>query len=249
MPSEPKEKNPIPEERSEEHEKSAPMPQVTFADWMVVNNPGRVKLNLKTGYFVSDFEAGRNAFWTQFGSPVHLESNLNFPATESAGEHEEHEKTREFVAEKLEYLAKKQDIIETKEEIIKALKNQIADLERRVQTTTENLVKTQDLEAATNRVCEEVKRQSEKTCRRMSEELANLREYLSKFAPHRRFFKVTFGFLCFFSAAVFINSVFGIRIIEPFWGAIGIALTAAMLVVIYFGMKDTRESLDRTGKF
>jgi len=34
------------------------------------------------------------------------------------------------------------------------------------------------------------------------------------------------------------NSLLRVTIVEPFWNAVGIVLSAAMLVVIYFGMKD-----------
>jgi hypothetical protein len=162
--------------------------------------------------------------------------------TEGAGEDTEHAKTRGLIVERLADVAKKQDVIDAKDETIKILKDQLRDLEERLGAITEKLVKAEQLEAATSRMCEEVKLRSAETCMQMSEQLTDLRKYLSKFAPHRRFFKVTFGFLLFFSVAVFVNSVFGVRIIEPFWGAIGIPLTAAMLVVIYFGMTDAEES-------
>jgi len=245
MASEPKEKTPIPGETAEKQKKSVPTAPNPIADWIT----NRVQVGAKgTTFVLGDWDPeGFNSIWGHHVQAVYLKST-HFSAIEGMVEHEEHEKTREFVAEKLADLAKKQDIIETKEEIITALKNQIADLEERLEATAAKLVKTEELEAATSRVCEEVKLRSEETCRQMSEQLADLRRYLSKFVPHKRFFKVTFGFLCFFSVAVFVDKVFGVRIIEPFWGAIGIALTAAMLVVIYFGMKDAQESVDRAEK-
>jgi hypothetical protein len=82
----------------------------------------------------------------------------------------------------------------------------------------------------------------------MNEQLADLRKYLSRFTPHRRFFKVTFGFLCFFSVTMLANSVFGVKIIEPFWGAIGLGVTAAMLIVIFFGMRDVQQQSHHSEK-
>jgi hypothetical protein len=173
---------------------------------------------------------------------------VDFRPSEVSGEHQEHQKTRELIGEKLADLAKKQDIIQAKEEIIGSLENQIRDLQRCLEERTAELAKTQELEACSARLCQEVRSQSEETRRCMGTELSDLRIYLSKFAPHKRFFRVTFGFLFFFSVAMFVNSVFGVRIIEPFWGATGIGVTAAMLVVIYFGMNDTEDSDSHAGK-
>jgi hypothetical protein len=171
-----------------------------------------------------------------------------FAGAEVSEEHGEHEKTRELIAEKLEDLAKKQDVIEAKAEIIKALENEIANLRERLNGAMADLVRSKELEACASRLCAEVKTQSEETRKCMSAELADLRTYLSKFAPHRRFFKVTFGFLAFFSVAMLINIIFKVKIIEPFWDVIGMGLTIAMLIVIYFGMKDTEQMSGRMGK-
>lgn len=49
---------------------------------------------------------------------------------------------------------------------------------------------------------------------------------------------MTFGFFSFFVLTMLANSLLRVTIVEPFWNAVGIVLSAAMLVVIYFGMKD-----------
>jgi len=161
--------------------------------------------------------------------------------TFEVGAHGEHEKTRELIIEKLTSLAQKKDVVHAKEEIIQSLTEQIRDLRERLQTATAELAKSRELEAATTRLCEKVRCESELTRERMSGDLAELRQYLSKFAPHRRFFKVTFGFFFFFAASLLLATCLGIDIVEPFWASVGVGVTLAILVVVYFGMKDTEK--------
>jgi hypothetical protein len=242
MASEPEDKTSIPDETLEEQEKSVS----TKSDPPTFRLRARIRAERKSTQ-VGHILPGD---WGQMNYVAHawepfLQGNVftikSTQVTEVAAQVEEHKKTREFISEKLSDLANKQDIIETKEEIIKTLKSQIADLNTRLEATTKDLAKTQELEAAASRVCEEVRWQSEESRRQLSEHLTDLRKYLSKFAPHRRFFRVTFGFFFFFCITMLVHSFFAITIIEPFWDAIGMGLTMAMLIVIYFGMRDAQD--------
>jgi len=167
---------------------------------------------------------------------------------ESVDVHEEHKKTRELISEKLADLAQKKDVIDAKEEIIEALKDRINELGERLIEANAEIAKTRELEVCAQRLCEEIRIESEETRNLLSKDLSDLRRYLSKFAPHRRFFRVTFGFLCFFLLTMLSNSVLHVRIVEPFWNFVGIVLTVFMLVVIYFGMKDVQEPPVDPGK-
>jgi hypothetical protein len=184
---------------------------------------------------------------TQIGDPavVRVISNLAFqPSNVVAYERavdmrEEHEKTRQLITEKLATLPQREDLINARDETIRELSNQIANLQLQLETTAAELAKSRELEACTNRLCDKIRLENEETRRCVNGEVADLRAYLSKFAPHKRFFRVTFGILCFFSVALILYSSFGMRIVDPFWAAIGLGLSAATLIVIYFGMKDT----------
>jgi hypothetical protein len=146
---------------------------------------------------------------------------------------QEHRKTRELISEKLSDLAQKQDLIEAKQEIISTL-------ERRIEELTGDLARSRDLVASTKEICDRVRSEAEETRTALSREVADLQRYLSKFAPHRRFFKFTFGFFGFFLVSLIADQIFRVRIVTPFWNAVGIMITTAMLIVIYFGMKDVQ---------
>jgi len=152
--------------------------------------------------------------------------------------HEEHEKTRQLISERLAELPQREDLLNAKEEMIGELSDRIKELQSQLEKATADLVKTQELEVCTKTLCDQIRLENEETRQHMDQELTELRVYLSKFAPHRRFFRVTFGLLCLFSVSLIIFSAFGVKIVEPFWAAVGVVLSSAMLIVIYFGMKD-----------
>ncbi len=175
-------------------------------------------------------------------------SGLTFPFNNdvvyigrTSAESEEHEKTLQLITDKLAALPQREDLINAKEEIIKELSGRIENLQLQLEMTAAELAKSKELEACTIRLCDQIRLESEETRKHMTEELSDLRTYLSKFAPHKRFFRVTFGFLCFFGVAQLLHSLFGIEIVKPFWGTVGAVLSAAMLIVIYFGMKDAQD--------
>jgi hypothetical protein len=187
----------------------------------------------KTEHLVYRFSAYNNAL---FREPFTTERSSESEARE------EHVKTRELITEKLASLAEKKDILHAKEEIIQSLTERLRGLQMRLDESTSELVKSRELEACANLLCDKIKRENEGTQELMRREVADLRNYLSKFAPARRFFKVTFGFFLFFVVTLLLYMSLGIKIVEPFWGAIGIGLTLAILVVVYFGMEDTRKN-------
>ena len=151
--------------------------------------------------------------------------NVLFPVQgQDTEQRQEHEKTRQLITEKLEALEE--------------LSAQIKNLEAQLLLATADLAKSRELEACTTRVCNEIRLENEKTRQALNEQLLDLRTHLSRLAPHKRFFRITFGILCFLAASVLTNSLWGIRIVEPLWAAAGLFLSAAMLIVIYFGMKD-----------
>jgi hypothetical protein len=154
---------------------------------------------------------------------------------------EEHEKTRELITEKIAVLAEKKDIIEARDQTIATLTKQIEDLQRRLESTMADLATARELEECSKQVCDKVRSESEETRDALTRELADLRRYLSKFAPYKRFFRVTFGSLCFFAVSLVIDFAFKVRIVEPFWGVVGAGFSAAMLLVVYFGMKDAED--------
>jgi hypothetical protein len=152
--------------------------------------------------------------------------------------HEEHERTRQLISEKLAQLPQREDLLHAKEETIRELSGRIRELQTQLESTAADLVKSRELEACTTKLCDQIRIESEGTRTHLSHELMELRAYLSKFAPHKRFFRVTFGLLCFFLVSLIVYSTSGIRILEPFWAIIGVVLGVAMLIVIYFGMRD-----------
>jgi hypothetical protein len=153
--------------------------------------------------------------------------NVLFPTQgQDIGQRQEHEKTRQLISEKLEALEK--------------LSAQIKNLETQLLMATADLAKSRELEACTTRVCNEIRLENEKTRHALNEQLLDLRTHLSKLAPHKRFFRLAFGILCFFAISLTANSLWGIRIVEPLWAAAGMFLSSAMLIVIYFGMKDVQ---------
>ena len=93
------------------------------------------------------------------------------PRTETVDIHEEHQKTRELISEKLSDLAQKQDVIEAKKGIIAALQSRIDQLEARLMESNAELAKSKELEACSNRLCEQVRLQSDETRELMSKEL------------------------------------------------------------------------------
>ena len=222
--------------------------KLSLQDTPPVKQPAYVYDEEFAGWFDSPIRGQQ--YVAQWKPSLHfIETIAPYSGTHLHVEHDEHEKTRELIAEKLEDLAKKEDVILAKEEIIERLEIQLRNLQESLEKATAELAKSKDLEICATRLSEEVRKQGEATRMAMTEKIADLQRYLSKFAPQRRFFKVTFGFFSFFVVSMLIGSLFGIRIVEPFWGAIGIALTAAMLVVIYFGMKDIEERMHRPEKF
>lgn len=166
--------------------------------------------------------------------------NRVFIGSPSPDVHEEYEKTRQLISDKLAQLPQREDLLNAKEEIIGELSDRIKDLQSRLETTAAELAKSRELEECTTKLCDKICREHEETRQHLDRQLSDLRKYLSKFAPHRRFFRVTFGLLCLFSVSLIIYSTIGIRIIEPFWAVVGVLMSSAMLIVIYFGMKDAQ---------
>jgi hypothetical protein len=190
----------------------------------------------------SDIAKSRSAMpdWTTMA--VEPLSSLRDPLSAiTVDSHSEHEKTREFITEKLSDLAEKQDIILAKNEIIGSLKERIAELENALAAASADLASVHELQECTSRICENIKSESEETRTHLTRELADLRQYLSKFAPYKRFFRVTFGLFCFFGMSLLTDYTFRVEIVKPFWSVVGVVLTTAMLVVIYFGKKDADE--------
>jgi hypothetical protein len=150
----------------------------------------------------------------------------------------EHEKTRQLISEKLAVLANREDLLRVKEDTIGQLSAQIESLRLQLDAAVSELAKTRDLEETSRLVCETVRLEHEATRERMSTQIRDLQNYLEKFTPPRRFFRVTFGILSFFCTSVILSSWLGVRIVEPFWALVGMVLSAAMLLVIYLGMRD-----------
>jgi hypothetical protein len=241
MASDEKELKFPPDERSEQRQEPTRSRTISTREWKILRRAVIDKRRaIDTGEFSPFISVGDSL---QVGEPMNIlgmfgDISQKLVVNDAVDAHEEHERTRELITEKLSTLADKHDVIIAKEEIIWNLERRITDLEERLKASTEELAKTREVEECEKRMIGELRVESKATRDAMSAELADLRRYLSKFAPHKRFLRVTSAFLLFFSASMLVNSAFGIRIIEPFWGAIGVGLSLAMLVVIYFGMKD-----------
>ena len=72
----------------------------------------------------------------------------------------------------------------------------------------------------------------------LEEKIRDLREYLSKYSPHRRLFAHSGLFFGFFFLAWLSDDLLGVPIIEPFWNNLGMLISFLFGVMAAFLKKD-----------
>lgn len=140
-----------------------------------------------------------------------------------------HEKTRLLVTEQIDSLHRRISELET------SLKEKMAEPAR-----------SREVQACAERLSETIKSESEQTRSKLEEEICDLKKYLEKFSPNKRFFKSALAFFCFFWFCEVTYSLFSVEIVRPFWGMLGLTITTCMLIVIYFGKRESDSKKPKT---
>src|SRR6185437_3644422 len=118
-----------------------------------------------------------NANWLFFGEP-RQDLFLSGPprwTSLTADPQGEHEKTRQFISDKLAALPQREDLLRAKEETIDALSAEIGELKVQLNAATAELAKSKELEAHGQLLCEQIRAQHTETREQFCNELAELR--------------------------------------------------------------------------
>lgn len=103
------------------------------------------------------------------------------------------------------------------------------------------LAKNEDLLRAKDQIIAETRAQSREIQERFAEQIMELQSQLGRFLPHMRVFKTAFYFACLFLGSIFVDLLFNIKIIQPFWAALGAAISAGFIGMSYFMYLDWQE--------
>ena len=131
-------------------------------------------------------------------------------------------------------------------EKFESLQNRITELESSLQRALADLAKSRELQDVARKLAEQIRLEGEQTTsklqaqtRDLQAQIRDLQTYIQKFSPDKRYFKTALAFFGLFCFSEVIYALFRTEIIRPFWGTVGLIVTTCMLIVIYFGKRES----------
>jgi hypothetical protein len=114
-----------------------------------------------------------------------------------------------------------------------------AEHERTRELFIEKLEKCEDLiSSRSGDIIEKIELESNAIQRKLEEQVLELQNSLARFLPHIRVFKTAFYFTSFFLTSIFVDLLLDVKIVQPFWAALGATISFGFIVMAYFMFRD-----------